>query len=287
VTISFAFLNQLVKLTHVRAVVLVPFLMVLTAFGAYTAHNTFADIVVMLMATVVGVAAIRWDWPRAPLLLALVLGDIAERYLFLSYSLFEWQWIWRPLVVAFGAVTLAGLLWPLFRGRRSGPAPARHRADLPITLGLLVLSVWVLAQAYDWPFRTSVFPLATGGLLLLLTIVKLSGFLVGRVPRSGDDPTERGPATPTPDPLDPPDVFATATRAEWSSAIAWMAGFFLMLWLVGALIAVPLFALMYLLMVARQSIPRAGVYAVVSWLFIYGLFDRALRIPLPAGVLFS
>ena len=66
-----------------------------------------------------------------------------------------------------------------------------------------------------------------------------------------------------------------------------MAGFFLMLWLVGALITVPLFALVYLLIVARQSIPRAGAYAVVSWLFIYGLFDRALRIPLPAGVLFS
>jgi TctA family transporter len=91
VSVSFAFLNQLVRLTYVRAVLLVPFLMVLTAFGAYTAHNSFADIVVMLVATLVGVAAIRWDWPRAPLLLALVLGDIAERYLFLSYSLFEWQ----------------------------------------------------------------------------------------------------------------------------------------------------------------------------------------------------
>ena len=294
VTMSFAFLNQLVRLTHVRAVVLVPFLMVLTAFGAYTAHNTFADIVVMLVSTVVGVAAIRWDWPRAPLLLALVLGDIAERYLFLSYSLFEWQWIWRPLVMVFAVVTIAGLLWPVFRGRHSGPAPARHRADVPITIALLAMSVWVLSQAYDWPFRTAVFPLATGGLLALLTTLKLLEFVgrrrlpVGRVPAAADEPTTAGPATPLAlDPLDPPDVFVTATRTEWISAIAWMSGFFLMLWLLGALIAVPLFAVMYLLLVAHQSIPRAGAYAVVSWLFIYGLFDRALRIPLPSGVLFS
>ena len=283
VTISFAFLNQLVRLTHVRAVVLVPFLMVLTAFGAYTAHNTFADIGVMLVATVVGVAAIRWDWPRAPLLLALVLGDIAERYLFLSYSLFEWQWIWRPLVIAFAVVTVAGLLWPVFRGGRSGPPPVRHRADLPVTVGLCAMSIWVLVQAWDWPFRTGVFPLATAGLLAFLTIVKLLDLagrrkrLVGRVPAVADDPSTAGPADP----------FATATRADWTSAIAWMAGFFLMLWLLGALIAVPLFAVAYLMMVARQSIPRAGAYAAVSWLFIYGLFDRALRIPLPAGVLFS
>jgi putative tricarboxylic transport membrane protein len=291
VTVSFAFLNQLVRLTHVRAVVLVPFLMVLTAFGAYTAHNTFADIVVMLVATVIGVAAIRWDWPRAPLLLALVLGDIAERYLFLSYSLFQWDWIWRPLVIAFAVVTVAGLLWPVIRGRRSGPEAASHRADVPITIGLLAVSVWVLAQASDWPFRTGIFPLATGGLLLLLTLAKLLDavrsrrFLVGRVSAVADDPSTAGPAIL--DPLDPPDVFATASRADWISASAWMAGFFVMLWLLGALIAVPLFAVIYLLIVARQSIPRAGAYAVVSWLFIYGLFDRALRIPLPAGVLFS
>ncbi len=292
VAVSFAFLNQLVRLTYVRAVLLVPFLMVLTAFGAYTAHNAFADILVMLVATVVGVAAIRWDWPRAPLLLALVLGDIAERYLFLSYSLFEWQWISRPLVIAFAVVTVAGLVWPLVRGRRQAASPVAHRADLPITAGLLLMAAWVLMQAADWPFRTSVFPMATGGLLLVLTVAKLLAYVgrgshsyVGRVSAAAQVPPPAGPAgTNLVD--DPPDVFATASRADWHSAIAWMAGFFLLLWLVGALIAVPLFAVAYLLRVARQSVPMAGAYAAVSWLFIYGLFDRALRIPLPAGVLF-
>ena len=295
VAVSFAFLNQLVRLTYVKAVLLVPFLMVLTAFGAYTAHNSFNDILVMLVATVVGVTAIRWDWPRAPLLLALVLGDIAERYLFLSYSLFEWQWVWRPLVIAFALVTVAGLVWPLIRGGRHGAEPVAHRADLPITIGLLLVAAWVLMQAADWPFRTSVFPLATGGLLLVLTVAKLLGYAgrrnqsyVGRVTAAGQVPSAAGPAGTEPaDDIDPPDVFATASGAEWRSAIAWMAAFFLLLWLVGALIAVPLFAVAYLLRVARQSVPMAGTYAAVSWLFIYGLFDRALRIPLPAGVLFS
>ena len=302
VAVSFAFLNQLVRLTYVKAVLLVPFLMVLTAFGAYTAHNSFADILVMLVATVVGVAAIRWDWPRAPLLLALVLGDIAERYLFLSYSLFEWQWVSRPLVIVFAVVTVAGLVWPLIRGRRQAAEPVTHRADLPITIGVLLMSAWVLVQAADWPFRTSVFPLATGGLLLVLTLAKLLAY-VGRRPRAGSEVIASGPAAPAeiasgpavpaeiasgPAEIEPdiPDVFTTASRADWHSAIAWMAGFFLLLWLVGALIAVPVFAVAYLLRVARQSVPMAGAYAAVSWLFIYGLFDRALRIPLPNGVLF-
>ena len=81
--------------------------------------------------------------------------------------------------------------------------------------------------------------------------------------------------------IDIPDVFATATRREWLSAIGWMAAFFLTFWLLGALIAVPLFALVYLLAVPRSSPVLAGVYALASWAFVYGLFGRLLRLPLP------
>jgi TctA family transporter len=289
VSVSFLFLNQFVRLTYVRAVLLVPFLMVLTAFGAYTAHNSFADILLMLGATVVGVAAVRWDWPRAPLLLALVLGDIAERYLFLSYSLFEWRWVTRPLVMVFAGVTIAGLAWPLVRERRSHhnvPA-ALNRADLPIALAFLLIAAWVLYQAWDWPFRTAVFPLGIGSVLGLCALAKLAADARRHpaAPVAAAPPVTAEQANES-DNADPPDVFATASSREWLTAIAWMASFFLLLWLVGALIAVPLFAVAYLITAARSRIVLAGVYALASWLFIYGLFDRALRIPLPAGILF-
>jgi TctA family transporter len=118
VAISFLLLEQLARLAHVKGTRLVPVLLVLTAFGAYTAHNSFADIVLMLGATAIGTAAIRWEWPRAPLLLALVLGDIAERYLFLSYSIYEWTWLRRPLVIVFAALTVVGIAWPFIRSYR-------------------------------------------------------------------------------------------------------------------------------------------------------------------------
>ena len=279
VAVSFMFLNQLVRLTYLQATLLVPFLMVLTAFGAYTAHNSLADILLMLGAIVVGVAAIRWGWPRAPLLLALVLGDIAERYLFLSYSLYEWSWLTRPLVIAFAMVTVAGVAWPLVRGGLGVSRTVPARADLPITLGFLAAGVWVVFQALAWPFRTSLFPVMTGSLLVGLALLKL-GASVWRV----------GPSAPVEDhdtPADLPEVFVTASRGEWTAAVGWMAGFFLMLWLLGALVAVPLFALAYLLAVARQSPVLAGSYALVSWTFVYGLFDRVLHIPLPAGALLT
>jgi TctA family transporter len=302
VGVSFLFLNQLVRLTFVKATLLVPFLMVLTAFGAYTAHNSLNDIILMLAATVVGIAAIKWDWPRAPLLLALVLGDIAERYLFLSYSLYEWSWLTRPLVIAFAVVTAGGLVWPLMRGRASTgglpfdsaqgtPSVSRgvkasgylpSRADLPITIGLLVIGTVVVLQAREWPFRTAVFPLATGAILVGLSLMKLAAaartFTV-RGTAAREASPESSPHMNQVD--DVPDVFATASRAEWLSAIAWMASFFVALWLLGALIAVPLFAVVYLLAVSRSSPILAGVYALASWAFVYGLFGRLLRLPLP------
>ena len=279
VGLSFTLVNQLVRLTYLQATLLVPFLMALTAFGAYTAHNSLADILLMLAATIVGVAAIRWDWPRAPLLLALVLGDIAERYLFLSYSLYEWSWLTRPLVIAFAIVTVAGVAWPLLRSGPQSPRSVPYRADIPITLGFLAAGGWVVIQALAWPFRTSVFPLATGSLLVALALVKL-GTSVGQV----------RPSAPVADqgaPTDLPEVFAGATRGEWTAAVGWMAGFFLMLWLLGALVSVPLFAIAYLLAVARRSPVLAGSYALLSWVFVYGLFDRVLHIPLPAGALLT
>ena len=283
VSVSFMFLNQLVRLTHLQATLLVPFLMVLVAFGAYTAHNSLADVLLMLGATVVGIAAIRWDWPRAPLLLALVLGDIAERYLFLSYSLYEWSWLTRPLVIAFALVTVAGLVWPLIRGGPGLPRSVPARADTPITLGFLAAGAWVVFQALGWPFRTSLFPLMTGSLLVGLAVLKL-GSSVGRA-RPSVPVDDRG--APVDHPADLPDVFATASREEWTAAAGWMAGFFLMLWLLGALVTVPLFAVAYLLVVARRSPVLAGSYALVSWMFVYGLFDRVLHIPLPAGALLT
>ncbi len=122
VGVSFLFLRQIARITYVRGTLLVPGLLVLLALGAYTAHNSFADILLMLLFTAVGVVAIRWQWPRAPFLLAMVLGDIAERYLFLSHSLFGWSWVGRPLVVLFAITALLGIFLPTIRALRSRAA---------------------------------------------------------------------------------------------------------------------------------------------------------------------
>lgn len=122
VALSFVLLKQLVKLTFVKGTWLVPFLLLLVSIGAFTTHNDLLDIVVMLVFGAVGWAALRWDWPRAPFLLAFVLGHTAERYLFLSHQLYEWAWLGRPAVLALIALSLGGLVYSLKRRRYSAEA---------------------------------------------------------------------------------------------------------------------------------------------------------------------
>ena len=58
--------------------VIAPIIMVLCAIGAYTVHNNTFDVVMMLVFGVVGYLFKKLDYPLAPMVLALVLGDMAE-----------------------------------------------------------------------------------------------------------------------------------------------------------------------------------------------------------------
>jgi putative tricarboxylic transport membrane protein len=58
--------------------VIAPIILVLCAIGAYTVHNNPFDVVMMLVFGVIGYVLKKCDYPLAPLVLALVLGDKAE-----------------------------------------------------------------------------------------------------------------------------------------------------------------------------------------------------------------
>jgi len=58
--------------------IIAPVIVVICAIGAYTVHNAMLDIWFMLLFGVIGYVFKKLDYPLAPLVLALVLGDKAE-----------------------------------------------------------------------------------------------------------------------------------------------------------------------------------------------------------------
>jgi hypothetical protein len=77
-----------------------------------------------------------------------------------------------------------------------------------------------------------------------------------------------------------PEAAALTARAA-----AWFGAFFAAVWFIGLLLTVPLFALAYLVLEARESWPRAGAYAAGVVLFTWAIFVSLLHVPLPRGVL--
>lgn len=107
VAISLLFINQLVKITYVRGSLVIPFILFLVFFGAYAEKNTTFDVGLVLLFGALGWVMVQTNWPRPPLLLGLVLGRLAERYLFLSVGRYEWEWLTRPMVLVFIAAIVA------------------------------------------------------------------------------------------------------------------------------------------------------------------------------------
>jgi putative tricarboxylic transport membrane protein len=61
--------------------ILTPLIVVLCAIGSYAVHNAMIDVWYMLIFGVIGYVFKKLDYPIAPLVLALVLGDMAENAL--------------------------------------------------------------------------------------------------------------------------------------------------------------------------------------------------------------
>lgn len=128
VTLAFLLLRPLTRLALVPGPTLVPFLLLFLSLGAYSSSNSFADVLVMLVFAAAGVACIHWNWPRVPLLLGIVLGGIAERYFFLSYSLFDWGWLTRPIFLGISALIVLALFLPYWRSRKA----RQHRESIEV-----------------------------------------------------------------------------------------------------------------------------------------------------------
>jgi len=96
--------------------IIAPVIIVICAIGAYTVHNAMLDIWFMLGFGVLGYLFKKLDFPLAPLVLALVLGDKAEdsfRQAMLVSQGDVMVMFSNPLVGTITTLALVLLFWPL------------------------------------------------------------------------------------------------------------------------------------------------------------------------------
>lgn len=96
--------------------IIAPVILVLCAIGAYTVHNNTFDVVMMMVFGVVGYVMKKCNYPMAPLVLAIVLGDKAEeafRQALLGSQGSLGVFFSNGLVGTIMTLGLIALFWPL------------------------------------------------------------------------------------------------------------------------------------------------------------------------------
>ncbi|MBI4524727.1 MAG: tripartite tricarboxylate transporter permease [Deltaproteobacteria bacterium] len=113
------FLDKIARLTQIRGAIIIPCIVFLVFMGAFSANNDFLDLVVMILFGFIGYVAVSLDWPRPPLVLGLVLGRLAEKYLYISVGAFGVSFLLRPLVVLILLLASGAIVYSAVRGKRS------------------------------------------------------------------------------------------------------------------------------------------------------------------------
>jgi putative tricarboxylic transport membrane protein len=117
VALSFLLLKQMVWITRVRSTLILPAIVLLVLFGGYSDRNLLFDVFVTLGAGLLGMLMSFAGWPRAPLVLGLVLGKVAENNLFISYARYGWSFLSRPLLIAIILASIVIVFAPIARER--------------------------------------------------------------------------------------------------------------------------------------------------------------------------
>jgi putative tricarboxylic transport membrane protein len=131
VLIVLAFIPLFVAILRTPFSILMPSIVFLCAIGAYAVNNRMVDIWYMILFGVVGYLFKKLEYPLAPLVLALVLGDLAESAMRQSLVMSQgspWIFVETPLAAAVNGLAVLFFLWPAVKAIRSwlqGPTTPR------------------------------------------------------------------------------------------------------------------------------------------------------------------
>jgi putative tricarboxylic transport membrane protein len=279
-------------ITNVPKAMLVPLIAFMTVIGSFAIHASPHDVLVMVALGLMGWAAALAGFGASPIVLGLVLGQIAEQGFMRAWMIggargdFMGQLLLnRPISWGIVALILLTMLFPLLRSRASQrraalnivaettvPQRVVDRAGLVGSVAFLGLAVMMLMQARELSTMAAAFPFAIGGMMAVLSVVQIIRSLIGQ----GGINAEGGSADAT-----TRGFVLAGTMLGWALLFPQLGLF------VTSLAACIL--LMLTGQFGRLTTRRLAVYlaCIVTMVVIFYLtLDRVLNVPLPQALLF-
>jgi TctA family transporter len=113
IPIVMLFAPYLARLTLANPAVLAPIVIWVAMLAAYMTTNSVADLAVVLIFAVLGLFMKAYGWPRPPILIAVALGEVMEKYLWIAVNNYGFSMFARPqflsILAVMGLVALVGV----------------------------------------------------------------------------------------------------------------------------------------------------------------------------------
>lgn len=113
VPIMLAFAPTLCRIAVIPPNILAPIVVGIVSLAALAASGSLGDLGAVLAFGLLGVFMKRYGWPRPPILIAVALADILERFLWISVSNYGWGMLLRPQFLVILAFMVAVTLFSL------------------------------------------------------------------------------------------------------------------------------------------------------------------------------
>ncbi len=297
---ALALANPIAKMTFWPARVIVPVIVVLVYLGAYTANYAMSDFVLLIIFTALGFFMKQFGWPRAPMLLGLVLAGPMEKYLWIAAGAYGFDWLLRPgVIIIFLFIAGSAILLPIWQARQKAAEKAilieagieaekarlkeaeikeqtgmKFRPQSVLTLVVVILLGIGIASSLTWPFRANILVLTIGGACWILSVIQLFREL-----RSQEVAESSGMDIELAD-----DQKMENAPMRIVSVSLWLVGLVLGIWFLGLYIAVLAWSFLY----AYRHGSRwwvAALICAICWAFMYGLLDQAIHMPFPDPLL--
>jgi len=299
--LCYLFSGQFARLATLRYTLIMPSVLGIIYIGAFQGSRNWGDLWTLLIFGIFGWTMKQLKWPRPPLVLGLVLGDIIERYLFISLQRYGVEWFSRPIVIVIFAIAAIGLLRPFIqdirkeggvKGMLSGYGTFQLRPSNGMHIFLIILVSVMLWEASSWNFNARIVPVIVGSLALVFLVLSLLNE-VSRRPAlgtgSGSLRSEAKGEVGEKIHMDlDSDTGHLPNRTVATRGIiffGWLLAFMGSMATIGLIPTVPLFVVLYMRLEGPEPwklvIPQAAGLTV----FIWFVFDQLLTIPWPQTIL--
>jgi putative tricarboxylic transport membrane protein len=293
---GFATARYLVRITEVDSQILAVVVPVVALVGAYALRNSFGDVATAVVFGIVGYLMIRLEFPRLTLVIALVLGNLAEVSFFQSARILRDDWLAmlsRPPVGVLAVLILVSLSVPavqrILRRRKAGrdasagaqagasPDPVSvSRGEWAFSGFVLLFIIGFLIESYTYSEDERTVPLlaAWGAFAIyVLDVLVMSDTRLGRIVAIVF-PRVRGPLDRSP-----------AKRA--AALFVWFAGLAIGIYLIGFLVTIPLYVVASLVVRGRRRPRMAAMFAAGVFATVWVVFEWLMGYELYRGILFG